>query len=263
VLPYAAIGGESVDPEILSNVIHLYRPHRADGTGALPIIIDIHGGSWQVGSVREDQGFARVMAARGYAVYAIDYRKAPAHRFPAQIDDVRAAITWIHDTAAKYHADATRVALVGRSAGGHLAMLAGYTSAEIPIRAIVNFYGPADLMDFYSDPPSPDPLQVRPMLTALLGGSPTEMPDLYRQASPSTYIRPGLPPTLHIQGRADNVVKARFARETNNQLLARGSRSILLELPWADHSFDFVFFGPGNALAVSLVDAFLVETLQP
>ena len=252
----------AIEPEVLSPTMHLYRSHEHGRDRLLPTIVDIHGGSWQVGGVLEDARFSRRMAAKGYAVFAIDYRKAPAYIFPAQRDDVRAAVAWIHGNASRLGADPERIALVGRSAGGHLAMLAAYQGVGTPIRAVVNIYGPADLVALHSVPPSPDPLHVQSKVEAFLGGSPAAVPDVYREASPVNHIRANMPPTLHIQGGRDNVVTPRFTRDVHAVLLANRSRSLLLELPWADHSFDFVYFGPSNVVAQAVLEAFLAELLR-
>jgi len=252
-----------IEPEVLSPTIHLYRAATSPRSLRLPIIIDIHGGSWQVGGVREDALFSQRMAARGYAVFAIDYRKAPTFRFPAQRDDVHAAVEWVRANAGPLGADPDRIALVGRSAGGHLAMLEAYAVDPGAVRSIVNLYGPGDLTALYERPPAPDPLHVRDKLNALFGATPGEAPDLYRAASPINYVSSKVPPTLHIQGGGDNVVSSRLTRELHARLLAAGARSVLLELPWADHSFDFVHFGPSNSLAQSAIDAFLAATLAP
>lgn len=260
--PANAFSAPPVAAEALSPTLHLYRASRDSRGKPRPIVVDVHGGSWQVGSVREDAAFARIMAARGYAVFAVDYRKAPGHPFPAQLDDVRDAIAFVHAHAADYHADPQRLALVGRSAGGQLAMLAAYGDSDRRIRAVVSIYGPTDLTEEYEHPPSPDPLRVREKFEALLQGPPQQRPELYRLASPTTFVRADLPPTLQIQGGADRVVPPRFAREMHARLLEAGSRSLLLELPWADHSFDFVHFGPGATISVSMIDQFLRATLS-
>jgi len=250
-----------IEPEMLSPTIALYRPAVAS-TRLLPIVVDIHGGSWQHGGVREDDAFARLVAPLGYAVFTIDYRKAPQFTYPAQRDDVGGTIRWVHDNAARLGADATRIALVGRSAGGHLALLAAFQGVGIPIRSVISFYGPADMLALYNDPPVPDPLDVRDKARAFLGGSPSQVPDAYREASPITYARSDLPPTLLIQGASDNIVQARFTRGFHSRLRAAGATSLLLEIPWADHSFDFVYFGVSNQLAGSVVESFLTATLR-
>ena len=263
VLTQSALGltVPTLEPRVLSSAIHLYRPTRRDDE-PLPTIIDIHGGSWQVGGVRDDESFSRIMAAKGFAVFALDYRKAPAFKFPAQRDDVMKAIVWVRDNALRLGADPERVALVGRSAGGHLAMLAAYARSSVHVRSVISFYGPADLRALYAEPPSPDPLHVRTKLEEFLGGTPDSVPQVYREASPVSLVGPNLPPTLHIQGGGDNVVPVRLTRALHAALLAAGSRSLLLEIPWADHSFNMVHFGPSNVVAQSVIDAFLADTLR-
>ena len=123
--------------------------------------------------------FSQRMAAKGYAVFAIDYRKAPTYRFPSQRDDVREAIAWIRDNAVRLGGDPERMALVGRSAGGHLAMLAAYTGDAGPIQSVVNFYGPGNLTALYEHPPAPDLLPRAKQAGSLLGAAPGALPSLY------------------------------------------------------------------------------------
>lgn len=254
------------DPEALSQVqefsqrILYYAP--ASPPTAVPVVIDIHGGSWQHGSPEEDAALSRYLAARGYAVFAIDYRRAPAHPHPAQIDDVRQAISWVESNASRFGADASRIALIGHSAGGHLAMLAAYAQPDSAIRAVVSFYGPADLYALYQHPSSRDPLDVPGKLETLIGQPFESDPQAFRDASPIRYVKSGLPPTLQIQGGRDHIVPARLTRAMHHELLRAGNRSLLLELPWSEHSFDMLWFGPGNRLARAYIDAFLAETLQ-
>src|SRR5262249_26300578 len=100
----------------------VYRP---DGYGPRPAVLVIHGGSWRSGKRSEMAKFARGFANAGYVVYNVDYRLAPEHRFPAQLDDVRAAFAWLHDHAHELAADPDRIAVMGYSAGAHLALLLG------------------------------------------------------------------------------------------------------------------------------------------
>lgn len=251
--------GDEIAPEALPLGIQLYRLH--DHAAPRPILVNIHGGSWQHGNARENGSFSSHFANRGWAVFSIEYRHAPEYKHPAQIHDVRNALDWIYQHALEYNADPERIALAGRSAGGHLAMLAAYTSEQIPIRAVIEYYGPADLNEVYRDPPDPDPIGVRDKLTEFLGGTPTEIPQTYREASPANYVHAALPPTLHIQGARDNIVQAWLTRDFHRRLLRSGARSLLLELPWSDHSFDLVTYGPGNALALRYGEAFLAATV--
>jgi acetyl esterase/lipase len=222
----------------------------------------LYGGGWQNGSPSLNPGFSRYMAARGYTVFAIDYRHAPRYQFPTQLHDVRAALSFIQQHAVEYETDPTRLALLGRSAGGHLAMLAAYQPDALPVRAVVSYYGPFNLTQGYREPPNPDPLNVRAVLEAFLGGSPDEVPEQYAKASPVSYVTRPLPPTLLVHGSRDHIVEVRFAKAMYRRLRAVGSTSILLEIPWAEHAFDAIFQGPSNQLALYYTERFLAWALQ-
>jgi acetyl esterase/lipase len=222
-----------------------------------PTIVTLYGGGWQSGEPTQDEFFSRYMASRGYTVVAIDYRHAPQYRFPSQLEDVKAALIYIHTHAADLKVDTDRLVLMGRSAGAQLAMLAAYPPSSLPVRAVVNYYGPVDLTLGYNQPPQPDPIDTRKLLSAFLGGTPAEKPDVYRLASPYTYAKGNLPPSLLVYGKRDHVVKAEFGRALRDRLTATGNRVVYIELPWSEHAFDAVFNGIGNQLALYYTEQFV------
>jgi acetyl esterase/lipase len=252
-------GIQFANPNGVPLKMDIYQPPQV---GNYPAIVVIYGGGWQGGSPKQNPNFNSYMASRGYTVFAIDYRHAPRYRFPAQLDDVRAAQRFIQQHAAEYEADPERIALLGRSAGGHLAMLAAYQPDALPVQAVVNYYGPYNLAQGYREPPNPDPLNVRAVLKAFLGGSPDELPKQYVTASPISYVTRPLPPTLLIQGERDHIIKVGFARDMHQRLRASGSTSVLLEIPWAEHAFDSIFNGPSNQLALYYTEQFLAWALR-
>ncbi|MEG4987446.1 alpha/beta hydrolase [Microcoleus sp. BR0-C5] len=247
------------NPGGVSLQLNLYRPMQI---GKYPAIITLYGGAWQRGNPDYNQEFSRYMAAQGYCVVAIDYRHAPKYQFPAQLDDVQAALSYIKTHAADWEIDLARIALMGRSAGAHLAMLTAYDSSVLPVRAVVNYYGPNDLIRGYNDPPFPDAINVRAVLRAFLGGTPDELNELYRRASPINYIKPNLPPSLLVYAGRDHIVQPKFGRSLYERFRATGERAILLEIPWAEHAFDAVFNGPSNQLALYYTERFLAHTLK-
>lgn len=251
-------GTGNVQPQRLS-LNMLYYPPQGGGS-AHAALIDIYGGAWQKGSPADMHRFDSRMALRGFAVFAIDYRHAPAFQFPAQLEDVNAALSFIYANAARYNIDAKRLVLCGRSSGAQLALLAAYEAGPVPVRAVISFYGPTDLTKGYADLPSPDPIHVRSVLKAYLGGSPAQVPDLYHAASPVDHVKNALPPTLLIHGLRDHIVKAEFSRELYQRLRDSGNQAFLLEIPWAEHGFDFVPSGLGNELSLRRVEEFLDET---
>ncbi|HEY9674968.1 MAG TPA: alpha/beta hydrolase [Waterburya sp.] len=251
-IPFAASDGVSL-------TLDIYQPPQV---GKYPAIVVIYGGAWQRGSPSENAEFNRYMADRGYVIWAIAYRHAPRYRFPAQVEDVQAALAFIQQHASEYETDLERIALLGRSAGAHLAMLAAYRPDAPRIRAVVNYYGPVNLTKGYYDLPQPDPINIRAVLQAFLGGSPDELPELYRQASPISYVTQLQPPSLLVYGGQDHIVQAKFGRDLGDRLRVVGSRAIFLEIPWAEHAFDAVFNGVSNQLALYYTERFLAWALQ-
>lgn len=239
--------------------LDLYRPAH-DGAGR-PAIVQIHGGAWQRGDAGDDSASARYFAARGYVVFAINYRLAPRYRWPAPLEDVRAALDWIGVHGRDYGADPGKVALIGRSAGAQIALVAAYAPGLPPVRAVVSYYGSTNLARSYRDPPRPDPFDVRSLMRTYIGGTPDELPAAYAQASAVTYAGGRLPPTLLVYGTRDRIVSARVGVELHERLRASGNVSVLLQIPWADHAFDAIPSGTSAQLALYYTERFLARSL--
>jgi acetyl esterase/lipase len=238
------------------------RLYRGAATGPRPTVIVIYGGAWRTGDASQGEGVSRTLASSGYTVASIDYRHAPSARFPAQLDDVRRSIAMVRDSAAAWNVDTTRIALLGRSAGGHLAELAAWTPGMSAVQAVVAIYAPFDLVQGYRDLPSPDPIGVRAVLRDFLGGAPAEQAARYRDASPSTYVRAGLPPVLLLYGGRDHVVKPEFNRDAAARLRAAHVPVVQVEVPWAEHGFDMAPGGLGAQLASRVITNFLDRALH-
>jgi acetyl esterase/lipase len=228
-----------------------------DGVRDAPLLVQIYGGAWQRGRPGDDEAFARYFAARGYVVAAIDYRHAPAARWPAQIDDVRAALSWLRAHAGELGADSARMILVGRSAGAQLALVAAYQDGAPAVAGVVSLYGPVFLADGWREPPRPDPLDVRAVIETYLGGTPEQVSDRYETASPVTYLSPQSPPTLLVHGRRDHVVQVGFVRRLEARLREARVPVALLEIPWAEHAFDVLPDGLSAQVALYYIERFL------
>lgn len=215
-----------------SLLLDLYLPRR-DTVPNPPLLIYVAGGGWLVGSRSTCPG--ALIATRGYAMACIDYRPTNVATFPAQINDVKAAIRWLRANYGRYHFDGNRIGIWGDSAGGHLSALAG-TSGNVPelegvmgtpgvpsnVQAVVDWYGPTDFnalhLAFNEDIPNPmnDGFWLRYKdhpwygityaVTLLLGGAVGKHQDLVRLANPLTWIEPTDPPFLVYHGTPDNVV---------------------------------------------------------
>lgn len=225
--------------------------------GSRPVVIQIYGGAWRGGAPTDFANCAAWLAAAGYVVFAIDYRHAPSFTWRDQLADVDSALVWVRDNAAHYGGDPSRIVLLGRSAGAHLAMLSAFSNPPIVVRGLVSLYGPSDLVDSYRHPPRPDPLHVRRVEEAFIGGSLERKRDEYEAASPISHVNRRLPPTLIIQGARDHIVEARYSRALHDRLAANGTPTAYLEIPWAEHAFDEVFNGPSSQLSLYYVERFL------
>jgi len=244
-------------PHGVQLVLDVFQPARS---GKFPVLLQIHGGSWQRGRPGDNETFARYFAGRGYVVVASEYRLAPRWRWPAAFEDVQAALDWIPTHASSYQGDPDRVAVIGRSAGGHLALLGAY-SGRHGVRAAVSLYGPTDLVEGWRTPPDPDPADTRTILETFLGGTPDSAPVAYRDASPIEYVTSAAPPTLQIFGKRDHVVLPKFGRALHEKLRTARAKSVYLEIPWSEHAFDAVPHGLGGQLALYYMERFLDRAL--
>ena len=241
-------------PEGVPLTVDIYQPM---SDGAHPVIVQIYGGAWQRGTPGADAVFAARLASRGYVVFAIDYRHAPQWKWPAQLDDVRAALVWVRSHASEFGADASKLVLFGRSAGAQLAVVAGLQDPGVS--AIISFYGPVNLTNGWRYPPRPDPIGSRAVLEAFLGGTPDQMPERYLQASPITYVSANAPRTLLIYGTRDHIVQPQYGRNLHAALTAAGAKSELVEIPWGDHAFDALPAGLSGQVALFHTERFLAD----
>jgi acetyl esterase/lipase len=224
-----------------------------------PCVVVIHGGSWQSGDNTQLDPLNSYLAARGYAVASINYRLGPEHKFPAALEDVQAAIAYLKANAAELGLDAVRFVLLGRSAGGQLALLAAYTAHDPSIRGVISLYGPADLIYAYAHPANPMVFDSRGVLEAYLGGNPDQVRSQYDDASPINFIADDTPPTLLIHGGRDELVSPMQSERLAGALERAGRPSLLVILPWATHGCDFNFSGPCGQISTFAIERFLAQ----
>lgn len=190
-----------------------------------PLIVYVHGGAWRAGS-KSDMPL-RSLVKQGFVVASLDYRLSTEAQFPAQVHDIKAAIRFLRAKGKDYKIDPLRIAIAGSSAGGHLAALVGVTngvkelegevgeqrSASSDAQAIISLFGASNLESILGQS-TPHGLSVRvPALQLLLGGKPTEKPELARLASPVRHVDGSDPPLLLIHGDADPQMPFEQSRE--------------------------------------------------
>ena len=247
----------SVDGQELR--LDLYRP--AEDHPPLPGVVVIHGGSWQNGSRKDFPALNRYLAARGYVVAAVSYRFSPRFRFPAARDDVAAAITFLKRNGGRLGLDASRLALVGRSAGGQLALVVAYTARDPAIKGVVSYYGPAALRWGYANPAKRSIIDSSGLLDAYLGGPPETHGSQYQAASPLSHIGHGTPPTLLINGLRDELVSPFHSEFLSERLIRAKVPHLFLQLPWAAHGCDYLFSGLCGQITTYAVERFLSAVL--
>jgi acetyl esterase/lipase len=230
--------------------------------GPLPGVLVVHGGSWQAGNSREFVALNGYLAARDYLVVGMNYRLAPKWKFPAGRDDVLAAIAYLKVYAKELGLDASRLALLGRSSGGQLALLAAYTANEPAIRGVISVYGPTDLKYGYDNPARKRLVDTRGVLEAYLGGPPDKADEAYFAASPINFVSSGSPPTLLIHGSHDGHVSPEESVRLESKLHESAVKHLFLRLPWATHGCDWSFNGPCGQVTTYAIEQFLDRVMR-
>lgn len=235
--------------------------HYPSSGGPWPCMIFVHGGGWSEGE-GDKAPLAVIPTDAGILVVSINYRTYPAYHFPAMIEDVKCAIRMLRANAAEYNLDPERIALVGHSAGAHLAALAGladdcagwdtgsYLEQSSRVQAVVMLSGPSDLTCSFS-------AWVTDLIGNVFGAD-------RRAGSPVTYVRQDAPPFLIIHGEADDVIPAEQAHLLHNALINVGVQSQLVIVQNAGHGYEPVNgpVTPTMEQTFGIILSFLTHTLR-
>jgi acetyl esterase/lipase len=174
----------------------------------------------------------------GYAFANVNYRlynlNSGSNKFPAQENDVEAAIRFLIEKSPEYKISQTK-ALLGASAGGHLALLQGYKAGRsLNIYAVVSFFGPTDLTELYNNPGNPG---IPFLLNAITGTSPSQNKQLYQQSSPLHFVNGKSPATLLLQGGRDILVPENQSVLLRNKLKDLGVAHQYIYYPNEGHGW--------------------------
>ena len=189
-------------------------------TTTTKVIILIHGGGWSSGDKNDFAQYIDTLKKRlpGYAIFNINYRLASGanNLFPTQENDVKTSIEFIYNKRTEYKIS-EKFVLLGTSAGGHLSLLQAYKyTSPVKIKAVIDFFGPTDLVDMYNNPAT---IFAPPALVAgVVGGTPTTHATLYQQSSPINFVNAQSPPTIILQGGVDILVSPNQSIALKNKL---------------------------------------------
>lgn len=219
----------------------LYFPEVMPKDARLPAVVWIHGGGWNGGrkDANREVNVCGTLASNGYVAMSIDYKLASSKKaiWPQNLWDCKTAVRWLRKNADRLGIDPDRIGVMGGSAGGHLASMVALTLPEdkldpsepygdlsCAVRCCVNMYGITDIARYHD--------------VKMLGKSIAEDPELYRIASPLTYVRKSSPPFLILHGTADTTVKIEQSEWLAAAMKEAGAPHEFLIIRGAPHTFD-------------------------
>ena len=242
-LPVVLVGSTEVEVEMREKIVYskvgdrellldAFVPKRE---GDLPAVLVVHGGAWRSGNRQQLRTYAKELAKRGIVCFAIDYRLAPEHKFPAQIEDCREAVKWIRANATEFKVDTERLGAIGYSAGGHLVCLLATTgekpkeengNVDTRIKAAAAGGAPTDFRSF------PDNGK---WAEYWMGGDLRTCPDLFRDASATAFVDKEDAPVFFFNGTVDKVVPIAWSQSCYEALKSIGVKTEMHTIEGAGH----------------------------
>lgn len=231
--------------------VDLYLPKKRNTDKPLPVVALIHGGGWVNGDRLGYAATAIQFSRTGdYAAVCVGYRLTKEAHWPAQVFDCKAAIRWIRAHAKEYNLDPDKIAVMGSSAGGHLASLIG-TSGDVKevegdlgpnttfssrVQCVANLCGPEDFTQALMFDKEKKPILKDDAVIGLLGGTYEEKHTEALAASPVTYVTKDDPPFITFHGTADQRVAYLHAETIHAALQKAGVPSLLIPITGGAHS---------------------------
>ena len=238
--------------------LDLYLPKHRNAREKSPAVLLIHGGGWKEGDKRQAREieFGMTLAKNGFVAASINYALRSDGKFPLNLQDCKNGVRYLRAHADELGIDPNRISVMGGSAGGHLALLVAYTadvsnfapSQPYPgvsdkVSSVVDFYGISNLATRKETDPSGKPLKIEPLdstTQSIFGSTPQD----WKKASPVTYVKRDVPPTLILHGKKDTTVDSDQSQELADTLKKAGATYEIIWLPNAPHSFSFQYAVP-------------------
>jgi acetyl esterase/lipase len=236
-IEYKNVNGKSLQLDI-------YRPKNI--VKPAPLLVFIHGGGWRSGQRSDYLIYLVDFAKRGYITATVSYRLLKDGPYPACAEDITDAVHWFFNNGENYGYDPNRIALIGGSAGAHLALLAAYgwknpsarkDSTDVQehghrIKAVVDIYGPTDLTTEYA--------RNHKLVTSFIAHSFKDAPELYKEASPIQYLDKSDPPTMILHGTSDDLVPISQSDLLKARLDTLGVPCVYYRVPLWPHGMDII-----------------------
>lgn len=233
--------------------LDLYLPAKRPLGVRSPDVVIIHGGGWAGGDKAAGREFniGTTLAKAGYVCASVNYSLKAEDRWPTDLHDCKNAVRFLRANSWRYHVDPDHIGVIGGSAGGHLALMVGYTS-EVPelepkspypgvsdkVQAVVDLYGLTDLFTRQKTDAQGNPTGQRITSSAFMNGTATDNPEGWKLGSPVYHISKITPPTLIVHGTIDTTIDRDQSRELADRLAAAGVEHQLIMLQDVGHTFD-------------------------
>lgn len=206
-------------------------------------ILLFHGGGWAHGSRYWTNGWANLLAQRGYVCASVEYRLSDQTIYPAAVEDAKCAVRWLRANARKYGVDPNKIAAFGGSAGAHLSAILGTTDTiqgedeegchrnqSSRVNAVIGLSGPYDLRVM-------DPDTDGGVIPKFLGGSLEDLPEIYAEASPITHVDKSSAPVLMVHAVDDAVVPYEQVELFSKELRLHGVSNEIYKVASGGHNF--------------------------
>ena len=238
--------------------LDLYLPKNRNAGEKSPAVLLIHGGGWKEGDKRQAREieFGMTLAKNGFVAASINYALRSDGKFPLNLQDCKNGVRYLRAHADELGIDPNRISVMGGSAGGHLALLVAYTADQSnlapsqpypgvsdKVSSVVDFYGVSNLATRKETDPNGKPLKIEPLdstTKSIFGSTPQD----WKKASPITYVKRDVPPTLILHGKKDTTVDSDQSQELADALKKVGATYEIIWLPNAPHSFSFQYAVP-------------------
>jgi acetyl esterase/lipase len=246
-------GGVIIDPVIIAASTQLNIAYGTDPLQKMDIylpagrsasttksLIVIHPGSWFLLDKNTPEWLTFIDSLKtrlpSYAIFNVNHRLASltGNLFPAQENDIKAAVDFINARKSDYLV-ADKFVMLGASSGAHLALLQGYKYTTPKAKAIVDLFGPTDMVQMYLDPASASPASG---IALLMSGTPASNPTLYQSSSPINFVDISSPPTIIFHGgNLDTLVKTNQSVNLRSKLLQKAVINQYYNYPGEGHGW--------------------------